>query len=63
MNLSGVARSRVRMIRSFLWPSGGQRRSRARGWLVILGPLVMMVFFFWAGGQVFEQLDAVGMEL
>jgi hypothetical protein len=63
MNLSGIARSRVRMIRSFLWPSGGRRRSRARGWAVVLGPLVMMVFFFWAGGQVFAQLDAVGMEV
>jgi hypothetical protein len=63
MNLSGVARSRVRMIRSFLWSRGGRRGSRARGWFVILGPLVMMVFFFWAGGQVFAQLDAVGMEV
>jgi len=63
MNLAGVARSRVRMIRSFLWSRGGKRRSRARGWFVILGPLVMMVFFFWAGGEVFAQLDQVGMEV
>lgn len=63
MNLAGLARSRVRMIRSFLWSRGARRRSRAHGWLVILGPLVMMVFFFWAGGQVFEQLDLVGMEV
>ena len=63
MKLEGVARSRWRLARSFLWSRGRRRRSRAYGWITILGPLCLTVFFFWAGGQLFQELDSLGLEV
>jgi hypothetical protein len=62
MRLAGVARSRWRMARAFLWSRGRTRRIRVHGWIAILAPLFFMTVFFWAAGQVFTQLDSLGLE-
>jgi putative ABC exporter len=61
--LAGVARSRLRMARAFLFTRGGARRIRGMGWLAIFGPLALGTFFFWAAGQLFTEVDALGLEV